>query len=139
MHKPDATQRITIKPSNSTGKDATPKPDGTTRQHPPAPTSPSKTTSPPESPLATQQSMKSGSANAPSSNGRKQKGNASEKSRNGKSKNEENAKKPNAAESWKKKPNAAESWKKCGKPKLQSKNLWINMVGLSLQTACRSL
>lgn len=124
MHKPDATQRITIKPNNSTGKGATPKPAGTTRQHPPAPTSPSKTTSPLASPLATQQSMKSGNANAPSSNGRKQKENASEKSRrpnknafeksgNGKSKNEESAKKPNAAE----------SWKKCDKPKLQSKNL----------------
>lgn len=98
MHKPDATQRITIKPSNSIGKGATPKPNATMRQHPPAPTSPSKTTSPPESPLATTQSMKSGSANAPSSNGRKPKENASEKSRNGKSKNEENAKKPNATD-----------------------------------------
>ena len=98
MRRPDATQRITIKPNNSTGKGATPKPAGTTRQHPPAPTSPSKTTSPPASPLATQQSMKSGNANAPSSNGRKPKENASAKSGNGKSKNEENAKKPNAAD-----------------------------------------
>ena len=81
MRKPNATQRITIKPNNSIGKDATPKPSATIKQHPPAPTSPSKTTSPPASPLATRQSMKSGSANAPSSNGRKPK---------------ENAKKPNA-------------------------------------------
>ena len=121
MHKPDATQRITIKPNNSTDKGATPKPAGTTRQHPPVPTSPSKTTSPPASPLATQQSMKSDSANAPNSNGRKPKENAFAKSGrpnknafaksrngksknafaksgNGKSKNEENAKKPNAAD-----------------------------------------
>ena len=109
MHKPDATQRITIKPNNSTGKGATPKPADTTRQHPPAPTSQSKTTSPPESPLATQQSMKFDSANAPNSNGRKPKENAFAKSGrpnknafaksgNGKSKNEENAKKPNAAD-----------------------------------------
>lgn len=122
MRRPDATQRITIKPNNSTDKGATPKPGVTTRLHPPAPTSPSKTTSPPASPPATQQSMKSGSANAPNSNGRKPKGNASEKSGNGKSKNEENAKKPNAAG----------NWKKFGKQKLQIKNLWINMVGLSL-------
>ena len=81
MHKPDATQRITIKPSNSIGKDATPKPSATIKQHPLVLTSPSKTTSPPASPPATTQS--------------------------------ENAKKPNAAE----------SWKKCGNPKLQSKNL----------------
>lgn len=109
MRKPNATQRITIKPNNSIGKGATPKPAGTTRQHQPAPTSQSKTTSPPASPPATTQSMKSGNANAPSSNGRKPKENASEKSRrpnknafaksgNGKSKNEENTKKPNAAD-----------------------------------------
>ena len=58
MRKPDATQRITIKPSNSIGKDATPKPSATIKQHPLVLTSPSKTTSPPASPPATTQSEK---------------------------------------------------------------------------------